>query len=269
MDMKEGLKSKMVITAILVFIIAAAIPVYLRAQVNQVQNNAVPPLYATVPVGKFFYASPEDFAPPHQVDVYLIGWEGCHVALSDAWPLYVIMSAYGSLSYVYASSNPYRPFPNTTGLIFLNYTPYEPDEPVHFYFIYMYNKWLNATPNGTPIPKGELITVGAEELKHFLPTPLYQLVMHYQLDAIFQNTSEPLAILKGHIVTVLVITGPNGTYMAYGPLYNILPLKNANGTYIMQNLYNNKVVPYIWQGVQIIENVIEEAAGSQLNITFT
>jgi len=233
-----------------------------------VANNQVPPMYATVPSGKFFYASSEDFAPPGQVDVYLVGWTGCHVALSDGWPLYIIMSGFGQLNYTFGTSNPYRPFPNTTGLIFTEYQPYEPNEPVHFYYIYLYNKWMNETANCEPIPQGDLIPVGANETEHFLPTPLAQLVMHYQLDAMFNGTHEPLAILKTHIVTVLIITGPNGTYMAYGPLYNILPLKEANGQYIMEHIYDHKMFPNIWQGVNVIESTIREAAGTSLNVTF-
>lgn len=158
------------------------------------------------------------------VSIYLVSWYGCPFGASLSWPLYDVLSHFGNVSAethysIYESDiGGYVP-----GLLFLDFIP---NSTVSFHYVYLYNEYLNASPEGTPMKN--LVEGGIEELRNEAPTWVYQLILEYDINDsdIFTGLSMVSPAYMGnppHIPTTLIITGPNGTWILIGYLNSLNP----------------------------------------------
>ncbi|BCU66614.1 hypothetical protein HS7_00510 [Sulfolobales archaeon HS-7] len=189
---------------------------------------------SSIEFGTFYKVSNQDYAPPGKVYVYFVSWQGCPIGASYSWPLYIALSHFGKLNVTLNYSDPQEAeAPNLPMLLFTGFTS---NSSVNFVPIYLYNRYMNATPNGTPIT-GNLVTYGLEELKGEVPLPIYNIVKNYTTELDINDNGQILqpSAYDGsppHINTVLVITGPGGTYIINGPA-----------------TYDNQPAPFLFKGL--------------------
>lgn len=217
-----------------------------------------------IPAGKFVKISNADYAPPGKVIVVEQSWYGCPVGAAASWAIYNALKYYGTLNFTFHTSDPYHSPPSIPGLIF---TGFKSNGVVEFYVAYVYNEYLNASYNGTPISKSQLIPVGEEILKEELEsmgvpnaTAVANLVIEYEVNVSIINYSKPSALYvkPPHLNFAILISGPNGTYIVTTPIVNPTILEGYTPQYVFQNLSN---FPQIIQASTMIENVISEAYG--------
>ncbi len=183
----------------------------------------------------------------NNVTVYLVSWLGCPFGASLSWPLYDTLTHFGNVS-----AEPHYSIDEADiggyvpGLIF---TGYEPNSTVSFHFIYLYNQYLNASPNGTSMKN--LVSGGLEELKAYSPSWVYQIIYKYDVEDsdIFTGFSFVAPAYMGsppHIPTTLIITGPNGTWILIGYLNQLSPsslaLSSNEGSINMNHLLSSPLV---------------------------
>lgn len=83
----------------------------------------------------------------------------------------------------------------------------------------MYNQYLNEALLPTPQPMNYSISntiaiyYGLMKLKEFAPQWVYNIAVTYNVPIVGQYKSPP------HVVTMLIITEPNGTWLLLGPSY--------------------------------------------------
>ncbi|AWR96215.1 DUF929 domain-containing protein [Acidianus sulfidivorans JP7] len=197
---------------------------------------------ASDPFFQFSKVSNQDFASGNNVNVYLISWYGCPLGATNSWGLYLALSHYGivnaspnysdveQLSSTYSGKDP--------GLLFYGFTP---NSTVNFYPIYILgriytNNGTASLPNGTFIPISSIIPVEESELQSELPSGLYNIVYQYELNENMPNQNEPIAFLghPAHITTMVIITGPKGTWLLIGypeTVVNNLPVELSQSGY--------------------------------------
>lgn len=209
--------------------------------------------YSLTPVyGEFFKVSSQDFAPPGETDIYYVSWIGCPLGAANSWPLYMLLSHYGTLNVsshlsIYESDIGFQ----VPGLIFYNFTP---NSKVHFYFYYLTGQYLNETVDGKPI-KGNILDFELQELKNETPSWFYNITYYYT--NVYPLIKEPngskipvnYAGVPPHIIDVIVITGPGGTYMLIGEPYGIslLDFKNFTPQELLQDIKSGNVPAFIQQ----------------------
>ncbi len=217
-----------------------------------------------IPYGlSFAEVSATDYAPAHSYSIYFISWIGCPIGASVSWGIYGSIKAYYSSVqndvYGHYSSPDEGSLANIPGLIFTtgfsfsakgyNYT---------FSPFYMYNETMTGTyPSNTPIPSSQLVSTGESEINASgLPSAITSLAYKYTA-VVPTNQGKPSAYLgnPAHVNTVLIITGPSGTWMLNGPYFDPTYLLSYTYQYLQSN-YN---------GVNPIVNEMS-AINSQLNL---
>ena len=246
----------------------------------------------------FVKVSNQDYASsPNIVDVYLVSWEGCPYGATQSWPLYLALSHYGKINVTPIWSDP-EPLPSPTGGVStpmqvpgLLFQTFIPNGSVHFHFFYMIGRMFTnndsiSLTNGTIVPYSgdSIVTLEQQELQKDVPNWVYNLIAKYELNTPFgQYPNLADAGNPPHIATVILITGPNGTWMIIGydqTLNSVAPYYFATSGYTPQELYGNiskGVIPkvnvtsnpyayaqlettsYIQEEAQQILNVIKEA----------
>ncbi|ACR43314.1 DUF929 domain-containing protein [Saccharolobus islandicus] len=201
---------------------------------------------ANTPLFNLYKVSNTNYASNNSVEIYFISWYGCPNGATTSWPLYLALSKYGNLSIVtHYSVNEQKFGGEIPALLFLNYTPF-PNSRVYFHPIYIYGQYLNQTTNGTPINTDD-VTFGLKELKSELPGWAYNLVVYYEVNQTYtklNNTAPAYFGSHPHIITILIITGPGGTWVDLGYPNSISPtvLAALNST-LLYNMILNKVTP--------------------------
>ncbi len=215
------------------------------------------PSSAAIPAGVFVKISNEDYAPLGKVAIYEQSWIGCPVGAAASWAIYLLISHYGKVEYYTHYSDPYdKTASNIPGLVFLNFTP---NSSLEFHVAYLYNEYLNATPNGTPIPVSQLVQVGEEELMHDFPTQIAQLIIKYETQVPIKQYGKPSALYVNppHLNFAILITGPNGTYILTTPLINPKALEGYNISYVMSHLNQ---IQAIMNGYNELYNAVYKAS---------
>ncbi|BFI76813.1 DUF929 domain-containing protein [Sulfurisphaera ohwakuensis] len=186
---------------------------------------------AQEPFFQFAKVSSQDYAPPGKVEVYLVSWIGCPFGASDSWGLYIALSHYGVVNvtpnYSDLEQIPISAPDNTIsgkvpGLIFNSFNP---NSSVEFHPIYLLGRIFTSNssaslPNGTIITYSgnSLVSFELNELQKLAPSWVYNLIYQYQITTPFPGHNEGIAYLGNppHIVSTVIITGPNGTWMIMG-----------------------------------------------------
>jgi len=293
---KTARESRLVYVPFIIAIAIVALGVALAfarpPETNTTQTNGSFPFLQFVKVSNKDYAS-----SPNTVEVYFVSWEGCPYGATQSWPLYLALSHYGKVNATPIWSDP-EPLPTPNGSVStpmpvpgLLFQSFVPNGSVRFHFFYMigsifYNGSFSLT-NGTVIPfSGDsIVTFEQQELQKDVPSWVYDLIAKYELETPvghYPNLAE--AGNPPHIATVMIITGPNGTWMIIGYDQNVnseAPYYLAASGYTPQELYeyvSKGVLPsvtatsspqgyaqleatlYIQQEAQQILNVIREAS---------
>ena len=196
--------------------------------------EASTPLFNLVKINNINYAG------NNTVQIYFISWYGCPNGATTSWPLYLALSKFGYVNvtphYSITESTVGAPIP---GLIFSNFTHFK-GENIYFHPVYIYGQYLNETPNGTPISSKDLVTYGLQELKNLVPYWVYNLTEFYEVNQTYQalqGQSPAYASNIPHLITILIISGPGGTWMVMGYPAQISPtdLAGLNST-ILYNI---------------------------------
>ena len=206
----------------------------------------------TIPFGKFYQISNVDYAPNSQVNVYLSSWYGCPIGAADSWMLLDYFSQYLNMS-PYIQLN-HAPFANNTavpGLLFRTFsyvhaaTNVSGSFTVNFYPYYLYNLYLNATADGlnnvvggTPIQASQLVSTGLSELNFSgLPGSIVRIIENITTVDHLNGTSSASAFLytPHKINTVMVITGPGGTWVLNMYVISPMSLTDYSPQYMLDN----------------------------------
>ncbi len=226
---------------------------------SSASSNAGPAKVLIIPAGKFYQISNNDYAPTSQVDVYLSSWYGCPVGAADSWMLLDYFSQYLNMT-PYIQLN-HAPFANDTavpGLLFRTFSYEHPATNVsakfvvNFYPYYLYNLYLNATAagfnnvgGGTPINSSQLVATGESELNYSgFPEPIIKIIENITTVDHINGTSNASAFLYAphKINTVMVLTGPGGTYILNLNIINISSLTSYSPQYMLDNYANMSIV---------------------------
>jgi len=217
---------------------------------------------AEIPAGKFVKISNADLAPKGKIIVVEQSWYGCPVGAAASWAIYNTLKNYGNLSYELHYSDPDHNPANIPGLIFTNFTS---SSILEFYVAYVYNEYLNASYNGTPIPQGQLVQQGETILKDELasmglPPQVANYIIEYETQVPVQQYGKPAALYVNpqHLNFAILISGPNGTYIVTTPIVNPTTLSGYSPQYVLNNLDQ---FPQIINASNMIQQVILEAAG--------
>ncbi|AWR97497.1 DUF929 domain-containing protein [Acidianus sulfidivorans JP7] len=191
-----------------------------------------------VPLNSLFKVSNENFSNSGTC-IVLISWAGCPFGAADSWVLYNFLSHYGNITFKIYYSDPNDVYPNTPGILFESFTS---NSSIHFKFVYLYNRFLNATYNGTVV--NNYVKYGLSVINTTFPK-YFNIIKEYVVDKWAAGGFFQSAAYLGnppHIPTVVIISGPKGTYMLIGHFYNPSLLKGYNTTYL---LHNSKNLPFI------------------------
>ena len=176
--------------------------------------------------------------------IYFISWYGCPIGADNSWVLYSLLNSTtnGNVSKDVVL---HRSIANTPGLLFLkgipsdfplNGNPYGnfmenisfscAGVPFTFTSLYVYNQTLTGTPYnqsmGTPASSGynaSRINVGLSIIRGNLPAPVYNVAKEYETVVPLENHTQSIGDLSGHLVTMIILTGPDGTYVHFWFMY--------------------------------------------------
>ncbi|EZQ02025.1 MULTISPECIES: DUF929 domain-containing protein [Acidianus] len=260
MAKKAGSESKLIYVPFIILIVIIAGFIFMTTTPSHGQSE--------IPFAQFVKVSSTDYdSTPGQVSIYFISWYGCPLGATTSWPLYAALRAEGANLVVYPHYSIEGAIP---GLIFNNSEDKISNDLV-FHSLYLYNEYLNATPNGTPIHaihSGGLRNEGLAELKSEAPSWLVNLVEKYQFNESATSDGSNLGPMayygnEPHIVTMLVITGPKGTWIMLGyPSSFISPqdVKSLGSPQqIYQEIQSGNIPTSILNAEQKILNIISEA----------
>jgi len=203
-----------------------------------------------VPLDTFFKVSNKDLAKPGYVCIILISWYGCPFGAADSWVLYSFLSHYGKIVYNFSYSDPQDVYPNTPAIIFKEFYP---NSSVLFRFVYLYNRYLNATACCKVV--SNYVSFGLSKISSCFPQ-YCPLVKEYVVNKWAQGGYFQSAAYMGnppHIPTTIIISSSKGTYILIGYIYNPSCISGMAPSYILSHLNS---LSFIQSGVEKIENLI-------------
>ncbi|ABP94714.1 protein of unknown function DUF929 [Metallosphaera sedula] len=216
----------------------------------------------SIPAGQFVKISNQDLAPKGKIIIVEQSWIGCPVGAAASWSIYDALKNYGNFSYQLHYSDPLHSPASIPGLIF---TQFNSTSVVQFYVAYVYNEYLNASYNGTPIPESQLVQAGEQILTQEysqmgLPPQVSQLIIKYETQVPVTSYGKPSALYVNppHLNFAILISGPGGTYIVTTPIVNPNILSGYSPEYVLTHIDQ---FTQIIQGAQLIQNATLEAAG--------
>lgn len=240
------------LAAIIVVIIVVAAVI----RVLQLSN---PPSGAAQPLqwGSFTMVSDVDFGPA--VHIYYISWLGCPIGAADSWAFYVALSSLGNISAHVEPhySDPYDSPSNIPGLVFNGTFSLQ---GIVFQPVYVYNEFMNATVNGSFIPRNSLVSAGLEELNRSLPAAVYSIeysaMMKIPTEGMGTSPPLPSAPVLGHINTNVIVTGSKGAWVLTGPLLDPADLSGLSPAQLLYSAAQNSAIA---SASQQVSSVLREA----------
>ncbi|MHB8361330.1 MAG: DUF929 family protein [Thermoplasmataceae archaeon] len=200
----------------------------------------------------------------NNIHFYWVSWYGCPVGAANSWGLYSSLLNYIPAiknDFTFHTSDPYDSAPTEPGLIFNGNIS---SGKYYFNAYYMYNQYHNATGGGVPISPTSLVTQGLREVNATMPSFVSSIIYTIQTQTPSQtsSTGAPISPINSqfHLVTALIITGPNGAYYLQGPYFKLAELTSdpsVASLYINSNpaAYESYVYPplYVYQHLQSIQ----------------
>ncbi|MGP6293304.1 DUF929 family protein [Caldiplasma sukawensis] len=215
---------------IFIVILVAAIIVGSFVAFNFVQSKSTSDSQV-LKLGVYEKVTSNDLISNNQNHIYFISWYGCPIGADNSWVLYdLINSSMNGNGTQYVI--PHQSIANTPGLLFLKGKPYDnigenftfsyAGVPFCFTSIYLYNQTLTGMYNNQSfgnISKNTYnisrIDDGLALLQKYLPSSVYNVAKQYETEIPLENHTESIANLSGHLVTMLIITGPDGTFVHF------------------------------------------------------
>ena len=237
----ENKKMFTVIAAIIIAIILISVSLEFNVfKDNSTNSVSIPNPF---PWGSFVKISDNNFSS--QIHFYWISWYGCPIGAANSWGLYLAVQEHIpsiSTDITLHTSDPNDAAPGEPGLIFNG-----PVSNGNYYFssYYMYNEYHNATAAGIYIPSNQLVSVGLNEVNSTEPSFISSMIYKIQTQTASETSTSgkpiaPIGASGYHLVTALIITGPNGAYYMQGPAFNLADLTtNPSAAYQYINYQNS------------------------------
>ena len=252
---KENKKMFTVIAAIIIAIILISVSLEFNVfKDNSTNSVSIPNPF---PWGSFVKISDNNFSS--QIHFYWISWYGCPIGAANSWGLYLAVQEHIpsiSTDITLHTSDPNDAAPGEPGLIFNG-----PVSNGNYYFssYYMYNEYHNATAAGTSIPSNQLVSVGLNEVNSTEPSFISSMIYTIQTQTASQTSTSgrpiaPIGASGYHLVTTLIITGPNGAYYMQGPAFNLADL-TTNPSVASQYLNSPTYESYVLSPGSVNSNV--------------
>lgn len=203
-----------------------------------------------VPLNTFFKTSNQG---SEYTCILFISWYGCPFGATDSWVLLDFLSHFGKLTYNITYSDPNDIYPNTPGVIF---TSFIPNSTVHFKFIYLYNKYLNASANGSVI--NNYVDYGLKVIQNEAPQ-YFSIIKEYVTQNWASGSFFQAVAYMGnppHIPSLIIVSGKKGTYMLIGHIISPQLLTSYNATYLLSH-YSQ--LTFIQQGAEELQQIVNEA----------
>ena len=222
---KENRKLFTVIAAIIIAVILVSVSLEFNIFKDNATNSVSIP--NPFPWGSFVKISDNNFG--NQIHFYWISWYGCPIGAANSWGLYLAVQEHIpsiSSDITLHTSDTTDSAPGEPGLLFNGDVS---NGNYYFSAYYMYNEYHNATTAGIAIPGNQLVSVGLQEVNSTEPSFISSMIYTIQTQTPSQTSSTgapiaPIGASGYHLVTTLIITGPNGAYYMQGPAFNLADL---------------------------------------------
>ena len=91
--------------------------------------------------------------------------------------------------------------------------------PFGFTSLYMYNETMTGGVYNNAISSSSRVSYALSVLKGNLPESVYQVADKYETQVRIQNQTGSWSSSTGHLVTILIVTGPDGTFVHFWFMY--------------------------------------------------
>ena len=247
MDLRKYKRFLVVASAIIIVVVVVLSVLYIVPDLKSKNTDVV--------FGQYMKISNSDLLSNNTSAIYFISWYGCPFGADNSWVLYDLINSTQNISgdVVLHSSAQIDYYNNNPGLLFLgtsgmgsygmNTTFSFGGVSFKFESFYMYNQTLTGTVKNVPINQSDRTSVGLSELKATLPSAIYNTAMKYQTQVNLQNYSKPVADVEGHLVTMEIITGPNGAFVHFGFMFQPDGVIRTGPFNTSQGNYGNPMAP--------------------------
>ncbi|EQB68312.1 MAG: hypothetical protein AMDU5_GPLC00014G0119 [Thermoplasmatales archaeon Gpl] len=201
---------------VVIIVVVSGIAIY-----SNLTKNTAP-----VPLSKYVKISNNDLLSNGQNHIYFISWYGCPIGADNSWVLYSFLN---STRDVAPDVVLHKSIAGTPALLFLNGTHKLGENisfnyagvPFEFTSLYMYNETLTGGVYNNPISNTNSSRIGyaLSVLKGNLPESVYQVADKYETQVRIQNQTGSWSASTGHLVTMLIVTGPDGTFVHFWFMY--------------------------------------------------
>lgn len=246
----DKMKDRRIFIAVIAVIIVVVVIMSLLYIVPALKSKS-----PDVVMGQYMKISNSDLLSNNSSAIYFISWYGCPYGADNSWAYYDLINSTQNISGDVAlhESGSFDFYNNTPALLFLgssgmgsygmNTTFSFGGVSFKFESFYMYNQTLTGTVKNAPINSSDLTSVGLSELKATLPLAIYNTAMKYQTQVNLQNYSKPIADVEGHLVTMEIITGPNGAFVHFGFMFQPDGVIRTGPFNTSQGNYGNPMSP--------------------------
>ena len=175
-------------------------------------------------LSKYMKISNNDLLNGTQDHIYFISWVGCPIGADNSWVLYKFLN---STRDVANDVQLHKSKANTPGLLFLNGT-HKLGENISFQYagvpftftsLYLYNQTMTGNVYNNPLSASSRVSYGLSVLKGNLPGSVYQVANEWETQVKIQNETGSWSAKTGHLVTMLILTGPDGTFVHFWWMY--------------------------------------------------
>lgn len=244
-----------ILAAVVVVVIVVTTVVYINS--IEKSNSSVPAFNPpkSIPADTVVKVSQTDYSESnYTASIYFISWIGSPSGSADSWVIYDSLAKYitwPSSYYMehYSDPNLLVPCKSLAGLIFTEsfYFKYS-GKKIFFQPLYLYNNTLYAYAfNNTLIVPTSLMKDGEAMINSSLPANIASVVLKYTTLVPITNHTEPSSYMASppHITTIIVLTGPAGTYILNGHFFTPSDIYGSSYSQIFDSYPGFSNYPYI------------------------
>ena len=198
-------------------------------------------------LSKYIKVSNGDLLSNGQDHIYFISWYGCPIGADNSWVLYSLLNSTKNVS---SDVELHKSIAGTPGLLFLNGTSNYGENisfqyagvPFTFTSLYLYNQTMTGTVYNHTMNSSNRVNYGLSLLKGNLPATVYQIAKTWETQVgvenkTIKNRTGTWSAMTGHLVTMLIVTGPDGTFVHFWFMYPSLS-KNVSSLTVYTHLNN-------------------------------
>ena len=236
MQISKKLLYGIISIVVVVIVLAAGLIIY--PHLSNGNNRVV--------LSKYIKISDSDVLSDGQSHIYFISWYGCPIGADNSWVLYKFIN---SSKNIVSDVELHTSMEGTPGLLFLNGSGRQ-GENISFRYagraftftsLYMYNQTMTGSVYNQPISSSSRVSFAFSVLQDNLPNSVYEAAKKWQTQVpIVNNTTESIAAWCTYhglpmLVTMLIITGPDGTVIHFWYMYKPFPGTVTSKT-VLENL---------------------------------